>query len=182
MEWLFVLLIIAWYISTGIREGMQWNKEIEYFGNYNKKEWFNITNGIFILTSFLILPSNSLWLKLFLMFMFFVYCLLTDTIRHKDEIDLNIFTIDYHGERAIEGLLYFSLFLIGGMSFWNLSAWWIIGNWIYKRFMNKVMYNKWYKISDMKTFWLFGYPLPYSDYYYDFSLILPVLYFIGINL
>ena len=184
MEWFLVILIMVWYFATGAREGLQWSKNEFFLGN-DKKEWFSIVDGVALLSvfaMFILTPTTPIFVKMLYVAIYYLYVFITDTIRHKNDIDFKIFLIDYHGLRAIEGLIMFSIMLISGMSFFNLCAWWIIGNWFYKRIMNKTMYDTFKHKLTMNKFLLVGYPLPYSDRFYDYSLILPLIYFLIIFL
>lgn len=176
-----IFLVIFIFVTSGVREGLQWKKEDKNFLKFSLKRWFIITD-ILVLTITMVTCPILLMGKLTYVLMFGTYIWLTTLLYNKEGINLELLVIDYHTIRTLEFSIPFIMFLIGGMNFFLLSAVWLVGNWVYKRIMNKVMYNEWYKISNMKIYWMLGYPLPYSDYIYDFSLVLPLIYFIWIIL
>ncbi len=175
---MFIVLIMLIFISSGVREGLQWKSENKIFLNLTLKDWFSITTSlviaITILTTPILLVGKILYIMMLALYIWFAELLYT-----KDEIDLKLFIIDYHAIRALEFSIPFIMFLVGGMNFFTLSAWWFVGNWFYKRVMNKALWGSFKHRMTMKVYWMFNKPFPYSDKYYDYSLLLPLLYFMG---
>ena len=179
---LTIILIFAWYIFTGIREGLLWSKQDSYLGISDKVYSFLVFLSFVGLNWCLPVVSWSIYLfDMALILYIFTLIGRNFLINNKEEKFL-FWKIDYHFLRAIEGGIFFVIAWICLKDFLLLSALWITGNWVYKRIMNKSMYGTFKHKLTMTTYWMFGYPFPYSDRWYDYSLILPALYFIGIIL
>lgn len=179
---LTIILILLWFIFTGIREAMLWNHKDSFLGIDATTYSFMLVPITFLIPISFLAVIGYPWYA----FLFAILSLELTMIRFR-VAKSGIYWykwkwLDYHTLRSLEGLFLFIPCWIIMKDFFLLSAVWLVGNWIYKRIMNKVMYNEWYKISNMKIYWMLGYPLPYSDYIYDFSLVLPLIYFIGIIL
>lgn len=174
-----IILILFWYIFTGIREALTWSKKDEFLKISKDTYSFLLVPLSFALLMFAMPYAWGLW---FVSVMFILFAL---SLIGREYLDQNrdeqflFWKIDYHTLRGIEGFFYFVTALVIMKDFFLLSAVWIVGNWIYKRVMNKVMYGTFKHKLTMSTYWMLGYPLPYSDRWYDYSLILPLLYFIG---
>jgi len=170
---LVILSIFLWYIATGIREGLTWDKSESFFGIPKEVYSYILVPFSFGLACFTM--NTYLFLAIFTIFLFVIICReYLDATREQ----FLWWKIDYHMVRAIEGGIFFLASWIVLKDFWLLCALWLMGNYVYKRFMNKVMYNEWHKISEMKVFKLLGYDLPYSDWYYEYSLIPVAIYFL----
>jgi len=180
-NYIYSLLVLLIFFSSGVREGLQWKKENIIFWKLSKNSWFNIVN-FFVLSIAFITLQYSLIVQSLYTIMFAVYIWINRKIYDKSNLIIKNIIIDYHTFRGLEFSIPFIMFLIGGMDFFLLSAWWLIGNWIYKRVMNYTMFNSFKHRLTMTTYWMFGKPYPYSDRFYDYSLILPLLYFVGVNL
>ena len=170
-----------WYIITGIREGLTWKRLNKKFLKLTHPTWVLINNWfgwIFSIFSIIILCNNQ-----FVLLIPFLFCIWLFAINGRDRLDIDrtihdFYKIDYHTLRGLEGLGMFGVFWILLDNFFLVSACWIIGNWIYKRMMNKVLYNTFKHHLTMTKYRMFGKDFPYSDRWYDYSLILPIIYFI----
>jgi len=177
MEWIYYTLILVWYFLTGSREGLLWSKKESWLGLQNH-HWnlLNILFGAFIL----ILSMASVESKLLVLILglFSFVWLGSNAIRNFMSVNNEneiVKGIDYHGARALEGLGLFIPFWCLSGSFLLTSAFWIFGNWGYKKLMNKIMFNNMWHYSGIRIFRLFGEEYPYQDWYYDLSLIFGVL-------
>ena len=172
-----ILAIFLWYTFSSLREGMLWSKKETFLtipDHTYSMLFIPISFCLVIAQTFVMFPIISMILTLL-----FVY---TIVIREKLSVANPKYFyyewFDYHLVRAIEGGLFFIPCWIILKDFFLLSALWIIGNWIYKRVMNRVMYGHFSHKLTMTTYWMFGKPFPYSDRWYDWSLILPAIYFL----
>lgn len=171
MIWLTIILIFGWYGLTGIREGLEWSKPGTQLFKYNKYDWstFNIIYGVGLFIGF------AMYIKFVILFLpLYMLSVFTRNKFSENHNIKGIYKIDYHGFRAIEGLAMFSLFWLVSKDLLIVSISWIFGNYVYKKIMNKIMFNNWFHISNIKVFWLFGLGFTYSDWYYELSLIVGI--------
>lgn len=170
-----IILIFLWYIFTGIREGLTWKKTDSFF--HIPKDVISL---LLIPLSFVslgyCLPRGigMIWLYL-LGTILFITTLISREYLDKTREKFLFWLIDYHTIRGIEGAIFFVFAWIIMKDLFLLSAIWLIGNWFYKRIMNYVLYGTFKHKMTMTTYWMFGYALPYSDRWYDWSLIIALV-------
>jgi len=108
-------------------------------------------------------------------FLLMIYLIIQGIIEGQlwEDRKLRAFGLDYHTWRFFESaLLFFVFFSMTGMPIYNFLGYFLIGNWIYDKFLHKVLYNNWAYISPTnKKFHIFNIDLPSHKYIYEMSLI-----------